>query len=111
MVFRIKQYDTKTAMRATILSEGNRVDLRQATDVQFLMSNSRNHIVINKPVFIIDALEGKVWFPFEESETTQTGNFKGEFVVNFNDGRRETFPNTGNIPIEIVDSNYALTKG
>lgn len=112
MGFRIKQYDTKTALRATLNSDGKPVDLTQAEEVSFILSHPKNKtILINKVVYIVDAINGKVWFPFEESETAQTGNFKGEFVITFLDGRRETFPNSGFIPIEIVASNTALTKG
>lgn len=108
--FKIKQYDTKTAMRATLQAQGNPVDLTQVQEVTFLLKNYSNQLLIDKPVYIVDATAGKVWFPFEESETTKTGSFKGEFVVNFKDGRRETFPNDGYIAVEITSSNFALTK-
>lgn len=111
MVYRIKQYDTKTGMKATLLSEGKPVNLTpsEVTEVRFLLS-LRKQIIIDKPVFIDDALAGKVWFPFEENETVKAGIYAGEFVIFFTDGRRETFPNSGTIPVEITASNFALTK-
>lgn len=108
MVYQIKQYDDKTAMRATILSDGKPVDLTQTQEVRFLM-RYRNTIVINKIVYIVDAINGKIWFPFERSETAQRGDFNGEFFIVFSDGRQETFPNHGSIPINISPSNIALT--
>lgn len=109
MVFRIKQYDTKTALRATLQSDGHPVDLNEAQEVRFILRDYKQ-ITMDKPSIIIDAINGKVWFPFEESETAKKGRFSGEFVVTFLDGRRETFPNEGVIPIEIETSNIALTK-
>lgn len=109
MAYYIKQYDTKTAMRATLKAQGNPVDLTNAIEVRFIMAQV-NTIIINKTINITDAVNGKVWFPFEEVETSKTGSFKGEFVVIFDDSRVETFPNTGAIQIIISDSNLALTK-
>ena len=109
MVYQIKQYDTKTALRATLKSEGKPVDLRQVQEVHFLLKNG-DQLLVNKIVNIVEAAKGKVWFPFEESETSITGKFQGEFLITFNDGRKETFPNVGTIPIEITASNIALTK-
>jgi hypothetical protein len=109
MVYRIKQYDTKTAMRATLRSEGHPVDLRQVQEVRFLMRD-QEQLLINKPVFVVDDINGKVWFPLEEHETSKAGKFRGEFLIIFIDGRRETFPNVGYIPLEISTSNYALVK-
>jgi hypothetical protein len=110
MGYRIKQYDTKTALKATLNSDGKPVDLREAKEVHFILAHPNKTVMIYKLVNIIDAQYGKVWFPFEESETSQTGNFRGEFVITFLDGRKETWPNSGVIPIEIVASNVALTK-
>lgn len=108
MSFQIKQYDNKTALRATLQSEGLPVDLTQVSQIRFLMKAGAS-IVLDKTVYVVDALTGKVWFPFEERDTAKVGKYQGEFVLTFNDGRRETFPNIGTIPITIISSNIALT--
>lgn len=103
MGFRIKQHDNKSALRATLKAEGRPVNLLEVRQVRFLMMD-RDQVIIDKPVYVVDAVEGKVWFPFEKSETEKAGTFKGEFHLEFLDGREETFPNFGTIPIEIIPS-------
>jgi hypothetical protein len=107
MLFQIKQYDDKSAMKTILESNGEPVDLDLVSEVRFLMKSGRK-LLIDKPVFYVQDELGTVWFPFEVSETSKAGKFQGEFVLYFKDARRETFPNVGTITISIEASNIAL---
>lgn len=102
MTFKIKQHDTKTALKAVLENESGTVDLTGAT-VRFLMSDySQAETLIDSTADIQSAANGEVWYAFSYGETEQSGIFKAEFEATFPDGRVETFPTEGYILIEIL---------
>lgn len=98
----LKRGDTRTAIRATLLEpSGSPVDLAGAS-VRFIMSDFRGNQRIDRMAEIVDASQGKVWFVFEPGETEEAGTYRSEFEVTFSDGRKETYPNSGYLTIEII---------
>jgi hypothetical protein len=103
MIFVTKQGDTRTALRAQLLDgEGNPVDLTDSL-VYFRMSEFTNSTTrINRQALVQE--NGEVWFVFEKDEVSQPGIFKAEFHVEYPDGRKEVFPNSGYIKVTIEPS-------
>lgn len=99
MTVTLKRNDTKVNLKATLSNESGLVDLTGCT-VRFLMSK-RKTIKIDKPAIIQDAVNGIVWFVFEQGDTSEIGTYQAEFEVIFPDERVETFPNAGYILINI----------
>lgn len=100
-VVTLKRGDTRTAIRATLLSpNGNPVDLT-GTTVKFIMADLRGGIKINRAAQVQDAVNGKVLIAFEPSEVDTAGTYHSEFEVIFGDGRIETYPNSDYLTIEI----------
>lgn len=100
-VVTLKRGDTRTAIKATLLSPaGTAVDLTGAT-VKFIMADLRGVVKINRAAQVQDALNGVVWFIFEPPETDVAGTYRGEFEVMFGDGRKETYPNDDYLTVEI----------
>ena len=97
--FRTKQGDTRNALKATLHQNGKMVDLADC-EVVFVMTR-RGKEIINREVTIADAPNGKVRVVFEEKELKSTGLHKGTFRVEWSDGQRESFPNSGYIQILI----------
>lgn len=94
----LKQGDTKTAVRATLLKkDGTPVNLTGCT-VLFIMQGMS---LTERQVEIEDAVQGIVLIVFEAEDTSQPGRFKAEIEVIYGDGRKETFPNEKCIPVSI----------
>lgn len=97
----LKRGDTRTAIKATLLSPaGTPVDLTGAT-VKFIMADFKGVRKISRLAEIYDPENGIVWMIFEPPETDLTGTFRAEFEVTFGDGRVETYPNDDYLIIEI----------
>lgn len=102
MTFQIKRNDTRVNLKATLSNESGPVNLTGCTVRFFMAPYLKNGLkIINREAQIVDAPQGIVWFVFEDGDTRETGLYKAELQVTFPDGRRETFPNTGYIAIEI----------
>jgi hypothetical protein len=95
----LKKNDTKVNIKATLSNESGPVNLTGCT-VRFLMSK-RKFIKTDREAIIKDAINGSVWFVFEQEDTSEVGTFQAEFEVTFPDNRIETFPNNGYILIDI----------
>lgn len=99
MIFRTKQGDTRTALKATLLNAaGAAVDLTGCT-VRFKMGCS-----IDREAQKLDAETGKVLVVFESADVANPGIYRAEFAVTHPDGRVEKFPNSGHITIMIEGS-------
>lgn len=99
MIFRTKQGDTRTAMRATMLDvNGSPVNLTGCA-VRF-----RTGCAIDREVQVLDPAAGKVLVVFESADVAKPGIYRAEFAVTHPDGRVEKFPNSGYITIMIEGS-------
>ena len=100
-MFSIKRGDSKIPLKAQLSrSESGPVDLTDCA-VRFIMADAAYRVVIDAPAEILDAASGIVWYVFSVEETSVAGAYKAEFEVTFPDGRKETFPDNGFIPLTI----------
>lgn len=101
--FYIKQGDTSPAIEAQLEDEaGNPVDLTGASVDFHMKAPSATGLKVDAAGTIFNQSEGKVRYEWASGDTDTTGLFHAEWEVAFGDGSVETFPNTGNIEIEIV---------
>lgn len=101
----MKQGDTLPVLIAQLVGADDvPQDLTLATQVKFSMKNKKTGtVVINEAdCTIIDALNGKVRYDWQVGDTASIGQFEGEFEVTFSGGKVATFPNSGNMPVNIV---------
>lgn len=99
MQLTIKKGDTRNGIEATLTKNGKPVDLT-GCHVLFYMSKKVN----GAHAIVLDASEGKVLYPLEESAVNDSGAYRVEFKVIYPDNRTETFPNEGYITIHIQES-------
>jgi len=104
-MFNIKRGDTSPVLQVTLQTgpDANPVaiDLSTAT-VAFHMRDSAGVLVVNVPAVVIDAPNGVVQHRWTLAHTATGGYFYAEFEVTFADLAKETFPNSGNIPVAII---------
>ena len=99
----LKRGDTRHAIKAVLKdSDGAPVDLTGCT-VKFLMAPLGRPAVIDREVHVQDAEAGEVWVVWVPGDTDISGVYRAEFKVTYPDGRRETFPNSGYISINIMN--------
>lgn len=97
----IKRNDTKDNLKATLSNDKGPVDLTGST-VNFIMAK-HGVVKTKRQADIQDAINGIVWFVFDDVDTDKTGEYQAEFEVTFSDGRIETFPSDDYITINIID--------
>lgn len=101
--FFIKQNDTSPALRATLKdSNGNIQNISGATITFQMRSASSSTYKINGSASIADAGGGVVEYEWQSGDTDTAGFYQAEFEVTYFDGKKETFPNVGNIYVEVV---------
>lgn len=77
------------------------VDFTDA-DVEFLMTRGNTALLDRVEAYIEgDPKDGVLAYHFEDGDTDTAGIFKAWFKVTYNDGSRETFPDSGHIIINI----------
>lgn len=107
--FTLKRGDTAPALQVTLLdATGAAIDVTGAT-IAFHMklrqhaANNAVPLVVDGSVDLVDASNGVVSYQWGSSDTDETGDFVGEFVVTFADSTVRTVPSPGYIPIRIVE--------
>lgn len=104
-MFTIKQFNTLPLLEATLLDPNNQpVDLSNAQVVFTMRSRDNDTLVVDGDAIVIDELEGKVAYPWSPTDTFVPGAYNGEFVVTYQDGGIESFPNSTYIQIHVVRS-------
>ena len=99
--FITKQGNTRTALKATLTSVQGSVTLATVTGVEFIMCTTLFEKVIARPVD--DAMNlPDVVVVFTEEELNNIGDFLGEFIVTYTDGKKERFPSDKYITIKIL---------
>lgn len=104
----IKQYDTRNAINATLIRDGQTVDLTDCT-VHFFMEDAYKNVDVETIAEVVDAPSGTVLYAFEQSSVAIPGRYNAEFRVTYPDGRLETFPNNGYITVNIIKSLGGIT--
>lgn len=96
----MKKGDTrKSIVIEGYMPDGGPVDFTGA-EVRFLMMKGQT-VLIDREAYIEDAEGGILAHHFEDGDTDSAGIFKAWFKVTYNDGSRETFPDSGCIIINI----------
>lgn len=101
--FTIKQGDTKPSLVATLQDANGAVDLTNATSVTLHMRSAGSMTnTVSAAVTITNRAAGAVSYQWQAVDTATAGSYYAEFEVVWNDGTIETFPDTGNLWIQIV---------
>lgn len=104
MTFYVKQNDTSPAMLATLQdANGAAVNILGATIRFHMRAIGSTQTKVNSAATIVNAATGEVRYNWSASDTNTVGAFQAEFQVTYADGKIETFPNDGYIPVEITD--------
>ena len=99
----MKQNDTMPRRVYALKHNGTAVDLTGAT-VKFIMrAQGSSSTKVNASATVSDQTNGLVYYAWSSSDTDTTGEYEAEFQVTYSDSTVETFPNSGNIRIKIVD--------
>lgn len=99
--FNIKQNDTRPAIQATLTAASTDV----ISSVTFRMSDKTGTRKVDHAGAIITqpsaASGGVVKYQWLTGDTDTAGDYRGEFIVTFNDSRIETYPNRGYINVHV----------
>lgn len=98
--FTIKRGDTSPALRYP-LSPAT-VDLSGASVSFSMAAEAGPPILYRAPAEVVTTTPPVVQYAWQAGDTDRAGMFDAEFVVTFADGRVETFPNSGFIPVTIA---------
>lgn len=103
--FTIKQNDTRPNIKSQLQDENeDAINLSNASSVDFHMINKATSTVkVNSPATITNPSNGEVEYDWSSGDTDTVGRFYAEWQVTWDNGDIETFPNTGNLIITVVD--------
>jgi len=106
MVFTIKKGDTSPALTATLIdTDGEPAALTLAENVEFHLNipyeDGKISSDLTENVSILDAAEGRVQYDWQEGDTDEPGQREAEFVVEYDNGKTQSFPNDGFIYVNI----------
>ena len=108
MTFEIAQNDTSPTLVSTLMDGHEPIDLSNATEIRFYMENEFKEVVISENlsgnVNPVELTNGEVEYIFKEEDTTETGRYKAEWQVEYNDGSIETYPVDNKIDVHINSS-------
>lgn len=100
--FTIKQGDTLPTLVATLKNpSGQPVDLSSST-VTFRMADLNGVLKASGAVTEVDFANGRVSYVWSSDDTDESGNFRAEFEVINEAGKKETYPNTQPITISVI---------
>lgn len=103
--FVIKQHDLLPDLQVKLLSDGNPVDLLNATSVTFVMQSRKTGVKVAANMVIHDQTDpdtlGVVSYRWKAGDTDFAGDFNGEFQVNWPGGLPQTFPAHSYIVVSI----------
>ena len=96
----IKEGDNRQPFTYQIKDFNGAIDLTNCK-VDFKMDTSYFKSVINQSAEIVDVANGLVKYYFNSTETSQAGYFYAGFEVTFPDFRKESFPKSGYLHVQI----------
>lgn len=99
MAIVLKRGDQRTAIKATLLSDGVPCDLTDV-EVKAYMRSTAGRRVIERDVTVEGP--GQVLLPLTYNDVEFPGTFWLEFKILYKDGRRETYPTDGFVTVEII---------
>lgn len=105
--FTIKRNDTLPALEINIFDRGvlgevQPFNLSGATGVTFtMMDKNGNYRVERSDGIIMSITGGTIQYPWKDGDTTDGGDYFGEFQINYSNGGRLSIPQEGYINITI----------
>jgi len=96
----IKSGDTKEPLTLQLTDFNGAIDLTNC-EVNFKMSTSYFDLLLNQSAEIVDPVDGQVKYQFNSAETSEAGYFYAAFEVTFPDFRKESFPKSGYLKVQI----------
>jgi hypothetical protein len=109
MAFEIKQNDRRPLFVVALKddygeSTESAVNLTTATSAAFNMREVDGATVINHgSAAITNAAGGEVTYSWGTADLLTVGDFEAEVEITWNDGKKETFPNTGYWEVTVND--------
>jgi len=106
MGFTIKKGDTSPALTATLIDpDGEPAPLTLADEVEFFLNTPRSESKISDDlsggVSILNAQDGRVQYSWNDGDTDAVGQREAEFVVTFENGKVQSYPNNGFIYVVV----------
>lgn len=102
MAFSIKQNDTSPSLQATLKDASLApIDLTGAS-VQFHMKSVDGNLKVDSAMDIVTPTSGVIQYDWQVGDTDTVGTYYVEFQVTYADLAVETFPNNGNLSVNIV---------
>lgn len=100
--FYIKAGDTLPNIRGELLDDrGNPADV-SGSSITFVLEKRDGSNVISEPGSLVNGGEdGMVEYQWSTGDTNTPGAYRAEFVVDYGDGNKETFPNKDYIDVFI----------
>lgn len=80
----------------------NVIPLTAATSAVFKMTNPGGSIEVTGTAVIADVPGGKLRYDWVAGDVDTPGDYNGEFIVTWNDGKTTSFPNFRYIGIKVV---------
>ena len=102
MAFSIKQNDTSPALQATLKDAALQPVNLTAASVQFHMKSVDGTIKVSAPMLITNDIGGVIQYDWQTGDTDTVGTYYVEFQTTYYDGSIETFPNNGNVVVNVV---------
>ena len=95
-LFTLTAGDTVPSLQAVLRDEqGEAIDLTDAS-VEFHLREPRGgDTLVDEPADVVDAVGGLVRYRWHVDDTEVAGRYRAEFVVTYDTGDTETFPNDG----------------
>lgn len=97
----IKRGDTLPALRVVLSDGATPVDLTGAT-VRVILTRSNGTVVVVDRAPATATAEGVVTMPWQPGDTATAGQLRGEIEVTFPDGKKQTWPSTGQFTVEVA---------
>lgn len=113
MTFKIKKGDTSPALRAELVNpDGSSAALSLAEKVEFFFNDPKKDFKVSDDlsggVSILNESEGTVQYQWSDTDTDKVGQKEAEFVVTFENGKVQSYPNTGFIYIQVFEDVETL---
>jgi hypothetical protein len=113
MAFTIKKGDTSPTLAATLIDpDGEPAPLSLASEVEFFLNTPRSDDKISADtssgVSILNASDGRVSYSWSSGDTDIVGQREAEFVVTFNNGKVQSYPNDGYIYVIVEEDVETL---
>ena len=87
MTIRMKAGDTTPAVEAELTdANDNAVDLSEVDTMSFELRDRFGDEVFSKSADVVDDLGGEVEYNWDDGDTDEPGDYRGQFVVTFENG-------------------------